>query len=194
MAATSLPLLANARDELLHFVVAAELVGHEAAGNHDAVEVVGFHQLDRGIGAARVAVLAAVDFIPHRAGDDDVSARLGEPQLGIPDFQIFVVVADEHQETEVGQRSFARHGWSPFWETFGMHEQSYATARCLAKAFQCVARGSQRGGAVALGRQRATLGTYVWRIEQSFECCRDCRAAKFADGNLFADAQSLQSP
>src|SRR5205085_9972320 len=43
-------------DELQHVAVAAELVGHEAAGNDDAIEVASPHAGDGSVGDARIAV------------------------------------------------------------------------------------------------------------------------------------------
>ncbi len=101
-------------DQVLHFRVAAEPIRHEAARDHDALEVLGFHQFDRSVGAAGIAVLAAVDGFAFRTRDRDVAAGLRQPQLRIPQFEVFVVVADEHQETEVGQWLIECHGWAPF--------------------------------------------------------------------------------
>ena len=59
-------------------------------------------------------MLAAIHRLAFRPGDRHMRARLDEPQLRIPELEVFVVVADKHQETEVGQRSIVGHGWAPF--------------------------------------------------------------------------------
>ena len=64
--------------ETFYFFVAAKFIGHEAAGDHDAVEVVALHEGDRSIRATRVAVLAAIDGFALRASDGDVGTGLGE--------------------------------------------------------------------------------------------------------------------
>src|SRR5207302_7074339 len=71
-------------DELQHVAIAPQLVGHETAGHHDAVEIRSSHAGDRGIGHARVAVFTCIFAFGLFAGDDDRRPGLDEPQLAIP--------------------------------------------------------------------------------------------------------------
>jgi hypothetical protein len=83
-----------------HFFIAAQRIGHPATGQNDAVKVGGLHVADRGVAGAGVAVLAGVGAALHRAGDRHVAAGFLEPEFRVPEFEILVSVADEHEHAD----------------------------------------------------------------------------------------------
>src|SRR6185436_2623764 len=84
-----------------------QLVGHPAAHDHDAVEILAADFGDGGIGLAGVSVFAAVCCTGFFACDGDSGAGLLEAEFRIPQLQIFIVVAHEDQDAA---GSWRRHG------------------------------------------------------------------------------------
>ncbi|MEZ6190314.1 MAG: hypothetical protein R3C45_03385 [Phycisphaerales bacterium] len=78
-------------------VVAAQLIGHPPAGDHQPVEVRGAKVAYSCLRDLRVAVLAFVRNAFLKPGDHDTRPRFQQTVLGVLQFHIFVVVADEDQ-------------------------------------------------------------------------------------------------
>ena len=92
-------------DEIEHLFITAEFVGHPAAGKQDAVEIGRLHVGDRRIARAGIPVLAGIGAALHRAGHRDVGPRLLEAEFGIPEFEVFVVVAHEGEDADAVERT-----------------------------------------------------------------------------------------
>ena len=91
--------------EVEHLLIATELVGHPAAGEHDALKVARFHVTDRRVARARIAVFSSIRAALQRTGHGDVGPCLLQAEFWIPEFQILIVVADEHENADAIERS-----------------------------------------------------------------------------------------
>ena len=78
--------------------IAAELIGRKAAWDDEAREFASDDVFERGVADAGIAMLARVLLAGLWPGHHDVGAGLDEPKLGVPEFEVFVDVIDEHQQ------------------------------------------------------------------------------------------------
>ena len=97
-------------NEFEHFLIPPQLVGHPPARAEDALKVVSFHIANGGVRRTRVTVLAGVSLIGLLPGEGHRHARFGHAQLGIPKFEILVIVADETEEFETVQGGSGHEG------------------------------------------------------------------------------------
>ena len=84
-------LLAELASQGQDFGIAAQLVGHETAGDQQADEVGAFDVVEERLRGCRIAVLSAKRF-HFRAGKAGLVTGLLQAQPGIPQFQVFVEV------------------------------------------------------------------------------------------------------
>ena len=91
--------------EFEHLLVATEFVGHPAAGEYDALKVARLHVADRRVARARIAVFSDIRAALQRAGHGDVGPCLLQAKFGIPEFQVLVVVTDEHENAAAIEQS-----------------------------------------------------------------------------------------
>ncbi len=96
--------LGDLADQLEHLGLAAQPVGHEAAGNHHAVKIAGAQVVDRRVGHAWIAVLADVMMVGHERRRSHANPFLPQPQLRIPELEVFVLIVNESEQVQVGQR------------------------------------------------------------------------------------------
>ena len=89
MKATGLSGLVDLAGELEQLLRAAHDVGRVAAGNHQAVELVGAEIVHAGVDGERIAALALVGLLAG-AGHDGAGAFLLQADLGIPELEVFV--------------------------------------------------------------------------------------------------------
>jgi hypothetical protein len=62
---------------------------------------------------ARIAVLAGILLVGLLPGHHDFRAGLDHPQLGIPQLQVLVHVANQDQQAAAGKRAIGGHGRAP---------------------------------------------------------------------------------
>jgi hypothetical protein len=84
-----LPGLIDLARQLQHLVESAQLIGSKAAGDHQPVEVPSFDLIDARVDGHRITALPLIRFLAD-PGDDRSYAFFFEPDLGIPQLQIFV--------------------------------------------------------------------------------------------------------
>ena len=90
-------------DEFFHRVESPEFVGHEAAWEQNGIKVFFMHLANSSIGFARVAVFSSVKAICLFAGHDNHCSFLDQAEFWVPEFQVFINIANEGQNAFAGE-------------------------------------------------------------------------------------------
>src|SRR4051812_13488676 len=90
--------LVDLASQLEAFLGAAQLIGGEAAGNDEAVEIGRRDAVDVGVHGNGITALTGIGLLPH-SRDRRARALFLEPNLGIPQLEVFVERRREKQDS-----------------------------------------------------------------------------------------------